>query len=71
LQMNGVAAGIYNAKLSAVSGSTVANKVINYRGEASAQSIKLPAQTADGMYLLQVTDTSGKSTTIKVLVQKN
>jgi hypothetical protein len=71
LQMNGMATGVYNAKLSTVSGESVADAVIHYQGGASTQLISLPAQTPAGMYLLQVSDASGKTTALKVVVQKN
>lgn len=71
LHMGGIPAGKYKAKVSAISGEQITAATVQYNGSSAVKVISLPAQTANGMYLLQVSDESGKTTSIKLLVQKN
>ena len=70
LQMNRMAGGIYNAKLTTVAGEQITDAVIQHQGGSSTKLIALPSVITSGMYLLQVADATGKATTIKVVVQK-
>jgi hypothetical protein len=71
LQMNGITAGTYSAKLTSLSGESIASAVLQYNGGEATRTIGLPSQTAAGIYLLQISDEKGKTNTLKVLVSRN
>jgi hypothetical protein len=70
IQFSQLDAGNYTVQVTDVMGRQVVQQVVNVGGENQAQSFKLPAATAGGVYLVKVTDHTNKSVfSTKVVVQ--
>lgn len=70
LQMNSVDMGTYQATLLNLDGKQMLTAVIRYTGGMQTSKISLPAHTAPGTYLLEITGADGNTTSLKVLVSR-
>ena len=68
LQMNGLAQGVYTARLLNSLGQSIETYTINHAGGTATETIKPAVKLITGSYILQVAAPDKKITTIKVIV---
>lgn len=68
LQMSNITAGIYTVKITNGNGQLIWKELISHPGGTATNVIHPSSQLGSGNYQLEVTDITGKSTVIKVMV---
>jgi Secretion system C-terminal sorting domain len=70
IQFDDFIAGSYTVQISDVTGRQVSQQVVNVGAEKQVQTVKLPASTTGGVYLVKITDAGNKTVyNSKIVVQ--
>lgn len=70
IRLNGLEAGSYTIQVTDVTGRQLIQQAVNISGDNQVQRIRLEDNTAKGIYLVQLSDTAGKTVySSKIVVQ--